>query len=89
MGAYNSKLLVDFQPNSNSSFEYNLHKWEKTKPKNLEYYTGKRFFKISRSLYPQQFERGYLYGYSYLPQYHYTNYIDDDNSEDNEITRVF
>ena len=52
MGAYNSKLLLDFQPHSNSSYEYNLHAWEKTKPKNWDYYNGKRFFKISRSLYP-------------------------------------
>ena len=48
MGAYNSKLLLDFPPNQNESFEYNLHSWEHTKPKNVQYYTGERFFKIPR-----------------------------------------
>ena len=89
MGAYQSKLVEDFQPNQNESFEYNIHTWMKTKPKNVQYYTGERFFKISRSLYPNEFQRGLIYGYSYLPQYHYTNYIEDDNSEDNDITKAF
>jgi len=82
MGAYNSRLLLDFQPNQNESFEYNIHAWEKTKPKNVQYYTGERFFKISRSLYPEQYQRGVLYGYSYLPQYHYANFIQDDDDDE-------
>ena len=82
MGAYPSKLVEDFQPHSNSSYEYNLHEWQYTKPKNWDYYNGKRFFKISRSLYPDQYERGVLYGYSYLPQYHYTTFLQDDEDCD-------
>ena len=86
MGAYQStRILQDFQPNQNESFEYNLHSWMHTKPKNVQYYTGERFFKISRSLYPDQYERGVLYGYSYLPQYNYTNFLQDDEDCDEKV----
>jgi dipeptidase len=86
MGAYQStRILQDFQPNQNESFEYNIHTWMNTKPKNWDYYNGTRFFKISRSLYPDQYERGVLYGYSYLPQYHYTTFLQDDGDEDERV----
>jgi hypothetical protein len=80
MGQYNSKYeLQDFQTNQNQSEEYNLYEWQHTKPKNVQYYTGERFFKIPRHFYPDQFQRGLIYGYTYIPQYHYTNYIDEED----------
>ena len=82
MGAYPSKILEDFQPNQNSSYEYSIYEWQHTKPKNVQYYTGERFFKIPRHLYPDQFQRGIIYGYSYLPQYHYATFLQDDEEED-------
>ncbi len=40
--------------------------WVTTKPKNYDYYfTNKRCCKISRRLYRNDYERGYLYGYYY------------------------
>jgi hypothetical protein len=80
MGSYNS--VEDFQPNENQSMEYSLHIWNKQAPKNWDYYTGTRFFKISRSLYPDQYERGVIYSYSYLPQYHYSNFIQEDDEDE-------
>lgn len=82
MGAYNSKLVEDYQTHSNESFEYNLYSWEHTKPKNWDYYNGKRFFKISRSLYPNEFERGLIYGYTYVPQYHYTTFLQEEEDDE-------
>ena len=85
MGAYNSKLLLDFQPNQNESIEYNIHSWMHTKPKNVQYYTGERFFKIPRHFYPDQFQRGLIYGYTYVPQYHYTTFLQDDEDCDEKV----
>lgn len=48
------------------NFDYNeklkLSAWDTHPPKNNEYYSGDRFFKVSRKHYPQ-YTRGYLYGY--------------------------
>lgn len=58
MGAYQSApLLQDFAPTGTGH-----------KPKNSEYYSGKRFVKVPRFLYPQ-YTRGFLYGYTIDPNY--------------------
>lgn len=55
---YNS--FEDYQGN----FLDEPHAWVRTKPKNYDYYfTNKRCCKISRRLYRNDYERGYLYGY--------------------------
>ena len=64
MGQQNTKLcLEDAMPHQ---FEWNrrlkLSAWDYHNPKNFDYYTGERFFKISRRFYPQ-YTRGYIYGY--------------------------
>jgi len=47
-------------------FDYNnklkLSAWDIYYPKNKDYYSGDRFFKVSRRHYPQ-YERGLIYGY--------------------------
>jgi len=45
-------------------------------PKNIEYYSGQRYFKISRKLYTNDYTRGYIYGY-------YDNLIDDTMMDEN------
>ena len=80
MGSYNSRYeLEDFEPHSNQSYEYNLHAWEHTKPKNFDYYFNRQTTKISRKYYPQ-YEKGLIYGYN--NKVHYTNFIDEYNNED-------
>ena len=37
--------------------------WDFIPPKNIEYYSGERFFKVSRSLYTNNYTKGYIYGY--------------------------
>ena len=57
-------LATDYQYNRNFSVKYGISEWTNFAPKNADYYNGKRFFRISRSLYPQ-FDRGLLWGYTY------------------------
>lgn len=60
MGAYPSMTFEDYQGN----FLDPPHAWVKTKPKNYDFYfTNKRCTKISRRLYRNDYDRGYLYGY--------------------------
>ena len=64
MGNYPSfedyKIFEDYQGN----FLVYPHAWVRTKPKNFDYYfTNKRFTKISRRLYKNDYDKGYLYGY--------------------------
>jgi len=40
-----------------------ITEWDAVKPKNYEYYSGERFVRIPRHLYPQ-YTKGYLYGYN-------------------------
>ena len=42
--------------------ELKISGWDTYPSKNIDYYKGERYFKVSRSLYPQ-YTRGYLYGY--------------------------
>ncbi len=81
MGAYHSKLLLeDFAPVRNESKEHKITEWDTNPPKNLNYYNGQRFFKVSRDLYPQ-YTRGWLFGYSIDPDY-YKNILYENESED-------
>jgi len=61
--ATESKRIEEGTPHT---FEYNadlkLSAWDTYLPKNKKYYSGDRFFKVSRKHYPQ-YERGYIYGY--------------------------
>lgn len=50
--------------------------------KNYDYYTGLRFTKVSRALYPS-YTRGYLYGYYYYP-YETDPYDGDDEDSDDD-----
>jgi len=63
MGQYvSSYVLEDFAINRNLSIEHDVKEWDVHEPKNVDYYDGKRFFKVSRSCYPN-YVKGYLYGY--------------------------
>ena len=68
MGQYNSTLDLDLT----------VHKWNRQEPpnnwttyppKNIHYYNGNRFFKVSRGFYPQ-FTKGYLWGRYENEQYY-------------------
>ncbi len=50
--------------------------------KNFDYYNGKRFTKVSRSLYPY-YNRGLIYGYYYFP-YECDPYDGDSDDEDSD-----
>lgn len=63
MGTTPSRFMVlDWSVERQFSQEHNISEWEEFEPKNTEYYEGTRFFKVSKSLYPQ-YTRGWLYGY--------------------------
>lgn len=57
--------------------------WETYNSKNWDYYSGERFFKISRKNY-RDYTRGICYGYYYTGD----GYIDDEEGED-ELERAF
>lgn len=40
------------------------------KNKNIDYYKGNRFFKITRGFYPHIYTDGYVYGRYYNPEYY-------------------
>ena len=64
MGTPHSQMeLIDFAPNSNYSPAYRISEWEVHKPKNLDYYQGRRFTQILKELYPNMYKRGWLYGW--------------------------
>jgi len=60
------QAVSKFEAGQPHQFEYNeklkLSAWDTYYPKNKDYYSGERFFKVSRKHYPQ-YERGYIYGY--------------------------
>jgi len=85
----------DLEASSYYSFPYNkelkLSDWEGYNAKNYDYYSGKRMFKVSRSLYTE-YDRGYLYGYYYNP-YELARDIEDeddmkDDDDDAELERA-
>lgn len=65
MGTTPSKAfeVIDWSPNRNFSKEHRINEWYDQEPKNAEYYSGERFFKVSRNLYPD-YTKGWLYGYN-------------------------
>ena len=71
MGSASSKYeLHDWSHDRNVSVEHRISAWEDLGTKNIEYYSGDRFFKVSRSLYPS-YTRGWIYGYDENPAYWY------------------
>jgi len=69
MGTTSSKpVLEGWRENRNQSQEMGITEWDAVKPKNYEYYSGERFVRIPRHLYPQ-YTKGYLYGYTEDPNY--------------------
>lgn len=48
--------------NRNFSVQHGVSEWTKFEPKNSDYYSGVRSFKVSRSLYPH-YKRGWMWGY--------------------------
>jgi len=52
MGATSSRLLLD----------WSVEEYTTEQTKHIDYYDGKRFFKVPRELYPQ-YTRGWLWGY--------------------------
>lgn len=85
MGNYltrqDEKILED---SSYYKFPYNpelrLSAWSGYNAKNYDYYSGKRFTKVSRSLY-SSYSRGLIYGYYYFP---YETEIQEEDDEDDE-----
>ena len=68
MGQYLSKDDLELIDSSIYHFPYNkdlkLSCWESYNSKNFAYYSGDRFFKISRKNY-REYSRGYIYGFYY------------------------
>jgi len=72
MGNHNSKFILEkwgeledsSVSNIGFSKEHNISAWDYFPAKNMDYYNGKRFFKISRGNY-RYYDQGYLYGYNY------------------------
>ena len=54
--------LHDWSHERNVSVEHRISEWTNLGTKNLSYYDGERFFKVSRSLYPS-YTKGWIYGY--------------------------
>jgi len=54
--------VIDWSVNRNQSDEHRISAWAELEPKNVDYYSGKRFFKVSRKHYPG-YTPGYWYGY--------------------------
>ena len=85
MGTTSSKyILEDFSPVRNESTQHKLTEWDKNPPKNLEYYSGQRFFSISRKHYPQ-YTQGWLYpllGYTIDPNYYKNILYSSEESEE-------
>ena len=64
MGAEQSHVSVDPDAfHRNFSIEHSISMWDKTPPKNSEYYDGKRFFKVGKDKYTR-YTPGYLYGWT-------------------------
>lgn len=80
MGQVRSQLyLEDFAAVRNESKQHKITEWDTNPPKNLNYYNGQRFFKVSRDLYPQ-YKRGWIFGYTIDPDY-YKNILYDESED--------
>jgi len=77
-------------PKGKSMILYEFDTYQSTK--NVDYYfSNKRFTKISRKLYPNDYERGIIYGYTEKPNpidfnRHYTHYIEEEKEDEEERT---
>ena len=84
MGQYFTKEELDLIDSSYYHFPYNkdlqMSCWESYNAKNYKYYTGERFFKISRKNY-RDYQRGYVYGFYYNGD----GYVEDDDDEEIEL----
>ena len=66
MGAEVSRLETDINAyNRNFSEEHKISAWVGMPPKNAEYYSGDRFFKIGKDKY-RCYEKGWIYGHNYV-----------------------
>lgn len=83
MGGIESRLMLEeFAPVRNESKEHKITPTDNIPPKNLDYYSGKRFFKTSRGMYPE-YVRGWFFGYSIDPDY-YKNIMYNELSDTND-----
>ena len=62
MGETQSRILEPTFHQLDYNGKLKISAWDTYKAKNAEYYTGERYFQVSRSLYPQ-YTRGYIFGY--------------------------
>ncbi len=85
---YSTTEIIPPKGNKNNFYLYTFDTYQSTK--NVDYYfTNKRFTKISRRLYPNDYERGLLYGYTEKPNpidfnRHYTHYIEEEKEDEEE-----
>ena len=85
---YSTTEIIPPKGNKNNFYLYTFDTYQSTK--NVDYYfTNKRFTKISRRLYPNDYERGLIYGYIEKPNpidfgRHYTHYIEEEKEDEEE-----
>jgi hypothetical protein len=82
MGNYFTKEELDIIDSSVYHMPYSkdlqISCWEKYNSKNWKYYSGERFFKISRKNY-RDYQRGYCYGYYYNGDSYVSENEDDED----------
>ena len=83
---YSETQIIPPKGNKNNFYLYTFDTYQSTK--NVDYYcSNKRFTKISRKLYPNDYERGLIFGYTEKPNpidfnRHYTHYIEDEEERE-------
>ena len=83
---YSETQIIPPKGNKNNFYLYTFDTYQSTK--NVDYYfSNKRFTKISRKLYPNDYERGLIFGYTEKPNpidfnRHYTQYIEDEEERE-------
>lgn len=73
--------ITRYEPDNILSGIQTFTEWDDISGKNFKYYSGERFFKISRRYYTNDFQRGYIFGYY--------NLTDDDLGGDGSLERAF
>jgi len=79
---YSTTEIIPPKGNNNNFYLYTFDTYQSTK--NIDFYfSNKRFTKISRKLYPNDYERGLIYGYTEKqnPIDKYTHYIEDEEEK--------
>jgi hypothetical protein len=82
---YSTTEIIPPKGNKCNFYLYSFDTYQSTK--NVDYYfSNKRFTKISRKLYPNDYERGLLWGYTEKQNpidcnRHYTHYIEDEEEK--------